>query len=351
MQADSVSAGGDVVNRAWRHGPLAVRAAPLMALAALAGWLLPTPASAQNSIYGFGSSYNVFVGQGAGGGQQRYNRGGSGVWQPGSASVYPPGRVYEPPRPPAGIGTGYGDAYASAGGSARSVGGAYGSAGGVYGTVPPGTAPQGKTRGRGNITVNAYGASRNGAPLPAATVQPVAVEADVYDDPALEDDSAPLPIYRANSGGKGVDPKFDRHLVRYTSSDPAGTIIVDTGARYLYLVQGDGTALRYGIGVGREGFAWSGSERVTDMREWPDWRPPPEMVERRPDLPNVMPGGPDNPLGARALYLGKTLYRIHGSNEPETIGQAVSSGCIRMRNQDVIDLYDRVKVGTLVRVI
>ncbi|MGA0561669.1 L,D-transpeptidase [Ancylobacter sp. VNQ12] len=352
MQADSVSAGGDVAKRAWLRQPVRDGLLRLAAVTALAGWLLPAPAAAQNSIYGFGSSYNVFVGQGAGGGQQRHNRASNtGVWRPGAANVYPPGQVYEAPRPPADIGGAYGGTYASAGGSGRVVGGAYGSAGGVYGTVPPGSAPPGTVRSRGNITVNAYGAGRNGAPVPAATVQPVAVEADVYDDPALEDDAAPLPIYRANSGGKGVDPKFDRHLVRYTSSDPAGTIIVDTGARYLYLVQGDGTALRYGIGVGREGFAWSGSERVTDMREWPDWRPPPEMVERRPDLPNVMPGGPDNPLGARALYLGKTLYRIHGSNEPESIGQAVSSGCIRMRNQDVIDLYDRVKVGTLVRVI
>ena len=318
-------------------------------MAAFVAWLAPVPAAAQNSIYGFGSSYNVFVGHGAGGGQQRYTGGGS-AWRPGAASVYPPGGVYEPPRPPADVGASYGAA-PDARSDARMAGGAYGAAGGVYGTTRAGAAPPGATRARGNITVNVYGAGRGSPPMQPAAVQTAAIEDDLYDEPALEEEPASLPLYRPATGGKGVDPKFDRHLVRYTSSDPAGTIIVDTGARFLYLVQGDGTALRYGIGVGKEGFAWSGSERVTDMREWPEWRPPSEMRERRPGLPNVMAGGPDNPLGARALYLGKTLYRIHGSYEPETIGQAVSSGCIRMRNQDVIDLYDRVKVGTLVRVI
>ncbi|MBS9477167.1 L,D-transpeptidase [Ancylobacter sp. VKM B-3255] len=193
------------------------------------------------------------------------------------------------------------------------------------------------------------GAGRDVA-LPPAGVGAAAVdaydEADYYDE-----DGPPLPVHRTASGGKGVDPKFDRRLVRYTSSDPVGTVIVDTGARYLYLIQGDGTALRYGIGVGKEGFAWSGTQRISNKREWPEWRPPAEMIARRPDLPRMMQGGPDNPLGARALYLGDTLYRIHGTNEPETIGQAVSSGCIRLRNEDVVDLYERVPVGALVRVI
>jgi lipoprotein-anchoring transpeptidase ErfK/SrfK len=127
-----------------------------------------------------------------------------------------------------------------------------------------------------------------------------------------------------------------------------GTIVVDTAERRLYLVLDDNRAMRYGIGVGRPGFEWSGTKTITRKSEWPDWRPPAQMRKRRPDLPAFMPGGPQNPLGARAMYLGSSLYRIHGSNEPETIGQAVSSGCIRMMNDDVIDLYERVRVGTRV---
>jgi len=148
-----------------------------------------------------------------------------------------------------------------------------------------------------------------------------------------------------------LDPIYLKQVVEYHGQEPPGTIIIDTPQRFLYLVQDDGTALRYGIGVGRPGFTWAGEKRVTAKKEWPDWVPPPEMLRRRPDLPHFMAGGPDNPLGARALYLGSTLYRIHGSNEPWTIGQAVSSGCIRMRNEDVIDLYERVRVGTKVVVI
>ncbi len=148
-----------------------------------------------------------------------------------------------------------------------------------------------------------------------------------------------------------LDPRFRRQEVSYDGRERPGTIIINTRERLLYLVQGNGRALRYGIGVGRPGFTWAGSHSVTNMREWPDWRPPAEMLRRQPNLPRYMPGGPDNPLGARALYLGSTIYRIHGSNEPWTIGQAVSSGCIRMRNEDVIDLYRRVRVGTRVVVI
>jgi lipoprotein-anchoring transpeptidase ErfK/SrfK len=148
-----------------------------------------------------------------------------------------------------------------------------------------------------------------------------------------------------------MDPRFARQIVMYPGSEPAGTIIINTQERFLYLVEGSGRAVRYGIGVGRPGFRWAGVKQITMKREWPEWRPPDEMLRRRPDLPRYMPGGPENPLGARALYLGSSLYRIHGSNEPWTIGTAVSSGCIRMRNEDVIDLYDRVKVGTKVMVI
>ena len=147
------------------------------------------------------------------------------------------------------------------------------------------------------------------------------------------------------------DPKFLRQVVQYRGSEPPGTIVIDTPQRFLFLVQGNGMAVRYGIGVGKPGFTWAGEKKVSAKKEWPDWTPPPEMLERRPDLPHFMAGGPENPLGARAMYLGSSLYRIHGSNEPWTIGQAVSSGCIRMRNEDVIDLYEKVKVGTKVVVI
>ncbi|MDP2330477.1 MAG: L,D-transpeptidase [Reyranella sp.] len=147
------------------------------------------------------------------------------------------------------------------------------------------------------------------------------------------------------------DPKYEKQLVDYHGKESAGTIIVDTPNKFLFLVQGDGKALRYGIGVGRPGFTWSGVKKVSAKKEWPAWTPPPEMLARRPDLPRHMEGGPQNPLGARAMYLGSSLYRIHGSNEPWTIGTNVSSGCFRMRNEDVIDLYGRVNVGAKVVVI
>ena len=155
----------------------------------------------------------------------------------------------------------------------------------------------------------------------------------------------------ARSARPAVSPRFDRQEVNYSGSERPGTVIINTRERLLYLVQENGRALRYGIGVGRPGFTWAGNHSITQMREWPDWRPPPEMLRRQPHLPRYMPGGTDNPLGARAMYLGSTLYRIHGSNEPWTIGQAVSSGCIRMRNDDVMHLYERVRVGTRVVVI
>jgi lipoprotein-anchoring transpeptidase ErfK/SrfK len=139
-----------------------------------------------------------------------------------------------------------------------------------------------------------------------------------------------------------------RQVVSYPDKYEPGTVIVSTSERRLYLILGNGRALRYGIGVGRQGFTWAGVSTVTDKREWPDWTPPAEMLRRRPDLPRHMRGGPANPLGARALYLGDTMYRIHGSNEPHTIGTAATSGCIRLTNEDVIDLYNRVKIGATV---
>lgn len=148
-----------------------------------------------------------------------------------------------------------------------------------------------------------------------------------------------------------MDPRYLRQVVDYGGKEAPGTIVINTPDKFLYLVQENGRAVRYGIGVGRPGFTWAGTHEVTAKREWPDWRPPKEMLARRPELPHYMAGGPENPLGARAMYLGSTLYRIHGSNEPWTIGTQVSSGCIRMRNEDVIDLYERVPVGTKVLVI
>ena len=142
-----------------------------------------------------------------------------------------------------------------------------------------------------------------------------------------------------------------RQLVQFHGRFAPGTIVISTEERRLYYVLGNGQAIQYGVGVGRPGFEWSGTRTITMKREWPDWRPPAQMLKRRPDLPRYMAGGPDNPLGARAMYLGGSLYRIHGSNEPETIGQAVSSGCIRMTNEDVVDLYSRVRVGTRVVVL
>ena len=156
------------------------------------------------------------------------------------------------------------------------------------------------------------------------------------------------PSYYGDPARPAIDPRYEKQEVAYSGGEKPGTVIVNTNEKYLYLVQEGGRALRYGIGVGRPGFTWSGVHHVSQKREWPDWTPPAEMLKRRPDLPRHMDGGPENPLGARAMYLGSSLYRIHGSNEPWTIGTQVSSGCIRMRNEDVIDLYGRVGVGTRV---
>ena len=164
--------------------------------------------------------------------------------------------------------------------------------------------------------------------------------------------AAPVdPMLERRLPGFQIDPQFLPREVAYSGKETPGTIVIDTPSHFLYLVEEGGRAMRYGIGVGRPGFTWSGTHEISAKKEWPDWVPPKEMLERQPYLPHFMPGGPNNPLGARALYLGSTLYRIHGSSEPWTIGHNVSSGCIRMRNADVIDLYNRVKVGTKVVVL
>jgi len=149
----------------------------------------------------------------------------------------------------------------------------------------------------------------------------------------------------------GVNPQLLRQVVPYHSTQRAGTIVVNTGEKFLYLVLSNGLAMRYGIGVARTGFEWSGTHKVSAKREWPTWTPPKEMIARQPEIPHFMEGGPDNPLGARALYIGSTLYRIHGTNQPWTIGGNVSSGCIRLTNDDIIDLYGRIKIGAKVVVL
>ena len=159
------------------------------------------------------------------------------------------------------------------------------------------------------------------------------------------------PVEEQAEQGYVVPDKFKRQVVGYNGSEAPGTIIIDTGSTFLYLVQPGGRAIRYGIGVGRDGFRWQGVQHITKKAEWPDWTPPPEMIARQPYLPRFMAGGPTNPLGARAMYLGNTIYRIHGTNAPTTIGQRVSSGCIRLVNEDVIDLASRVNVGTKVIVL
>jgi lipoprotein-anchoring transpeptidase ErfK/SrfK len=159
------------------------------------------------------------------------------------------------------------------------------------------------------------------------------------------------PMLEPQRPNYAIDPRLLRQEVAYQGKEEPGTVVIDTPNYFLYMVEPGGRAMRYGIGVGRPGFTWSGVHTVSAKKEWPDWVPPKEMLERQPYLPHFMAGGPTNPLGARAMYLGSTLYRIHGSNEPWTIGHNVSSGCIRLRNTDVIDLYSRVKIGTKVVVL
>jgi lipoprotein-anchoring transpeptidase ErfK/SrfK len=163
--------------------------------------------------------------------------------------------------------------------------------------------------------------------------------------------TAPMAQDEATDTRAETPARFRRQIVEYRTNEPAGTIIIDTPNTYLYLVLGNGRAMRYGIGVGRDGFTWSGVQTISRRAEWPDWHPPAEMIARQPYLPRYMAGGPGNPMGARALYLGNTIYRIHGTNAPHTIGQRVSSGCIRLTNEDVADLYSRVNLGTRVVVL
>ena len=229
---------------------------------------------------------------------------------------------------------------------------------------PPGFATQyGAPRSYGH-QLDAQAVPPNAPPEPDAIRPPGAIGGSPAPQQAAPPQGGAQPSPQANSvmqlppedqpetgHPKELPDNLKKQLVDYTTTEPAGTLIVDTPNTYLYLVLGGGKAVRYGIGVGREGFTWTGTERISKMKEWPDWFPPPEMIERQPYLPRIMAGGPGNPLGARALYLGNTLYRIHGTNQPSTIGQFVSSGCIRLLNEDIEDLYSRVQVGTRVVVL
>jgi lipoprotein-anchoring transpeptidase ErfK/SrfK len=192
--------------------------------------------------------------------------------------------------------------------------------------------------------VFAFSASATAAPLPLfpfIMTPPVQAAPQVQQAPQVDEDGVVVEI----------PARLRRQVVSYATREVPGTIIIDTPNTYLYLVMGNGQAMRYGIGVGRDGFTWSGTQSITKKAEWPDWTPPPEMIARQPYLPRQMAGGPGNPLGARAMYLGGTIYRIHGTNAPGTIGTRVSSGCIRLTNEDVADLYSRVNVGTRVIVL
>ena len=191
------------------------------------------------------------------------------------------------------------------------------------------------------IGVVAFSASATAAPLPQLPF--------IFLPPA-QMEQPPVQAAPSEDTGPTVEmpARLKRQIVSYPTREAPGTVIIDTPNTYLYYVLGGGQAIRYGIGVGREGFTWSGVQSVTKKAEWPDWTPPPEMIARQPYLPRHMAGGPGNPLGARAMYLGGTVYRIHGTNAPETIGTHVSSGCIRLTNEDVADLYSRVNVGTRV---
>jgi lipoprotein-anchoring transpeptidase ErfK/SrfK len=286
-----------------------------------------------------------------------YPQGREPVYSPppgqyGAAPAYPQGRepAYTPPPGQYGAAPAYPQAREPA----------YDPAPGQYGAAPAypqarepayGPPPGYEPDQRGPVGRPQYGAvppQQDDSIRPPMGIgpggQPGATEPDITSRLPMDD--------RPETGPrKELPPQFRRTTVEYRTREPAGTIIIDTANTYLYLVLGNGQAMRYGIGVGRDGFTWTGAERVSRMAEWPDWHPPSEMIERQPYLPRFMAGGDGNPLGARALYLGKTLYRIHGTNQPSTIGTFVSSGCIRLTNEDVSDLYTRVKVGTRVVVL
>ncbi len=298
----------------------------------------------------------------------------AGTIGPAAAQYYPPAQGYQPYPPPPAPGYGPPPSYSSAPLPPPEAGGPPG-----YGQPYPAQPYAGQQQTEAYpppapvqpYPQPAYGSGGSFPPQPAAPgFRP---PADVSGGSAAPDvtGSVPAPVQAApvprsdptivaslppdeqpeQNPTPQLPQRFQRQLVDYPTNQPAGTIVVDTPHTYLYLIMGHGKAIRYGIGVGREGFTWTGTERISRMKEWPDWFPPKEMIERQPYLPRFMAGGESNPLGARAMYLGSTLYRIHGTNQPSTIGTFVSSGCIRLTNADVSDLYSRVQVGTRVVVL
>jgi lipoprotein-anchoring transpeptidase ErfK/SrfK len=213
----------------------------------------------------------------------------------------------------------------------------------IYSNRPDGSAPQYSDRDGGTRPPEAVGAPP--APVTGSVQPPQGPDGKPMVMSALPADEQP------ETDPAQLAPNLRRQEVAFQTKEPPGTLIVDTPNTYLYYVLGGGRAIRYGVRVGRDGFTWNGVQKITRKAEWPDWHPPPEMIDRQPYLPRFMAGGPGNPLGARAMYLGSTVYRIHGTNQPSTIGKFVSSGCIGMLNEDVSDLFDRVKVGTRVVVL
>jgi lipoprotein-anchoring transpeptidase ErfK/SrfK len=270
---------------------------------------------------------------------------------PGSAALSPPGPILSPDDPrygrPVGAPPVYSDRAVPQGPILSPNDPRYGRPDGpavIYADRPPGAPPQQIYPDRGND-----GALRP----PEAIGQPGAVTGAIPQPPQGADGrpmvlSALPPDEQPEAGPAQLPPNLRRQEVNFVTKEPAGTLVVDTPNTYLYYVLGGGRAIRYGVRVGRDGFTWAGVQKISRKAEWPDWHPPTEMIERQPYLPRFMAGGPGNPLGARAMYLGSTVYRIHGTNQPSTIGKFVSSGCVGMLNEDVSDLFDRVKVGTRV---
>jgi lipoprotein-anchoring transpeptidase ErfK/SrfK len=267
----------------------------------------------------------------------------------GSVALSPPGPIRSPDDPrygrPAGAPPVYTDRAVPQGPIMSPDDPRYGRPDGpavIYADRPPG-APQQTYSNRGN----------DGALRPPEAIGPPGTVTGSVQPPQGADGrpmvlSALPPDEQPEVGPAQLPPNLRRQEVNLVTKEPAGTLIVDTPNTYLYYVLGGGRAIRYGVRVGRDGFTWTGTQKISRKAEWPDWHPPTEMIERQPYLPRFMAGGPGNPLGARAMYLGSTVYRIHGTNQPSTIGKFVSSGCIGMLNEDVSDLFDRVKVGTRV---
>jgi lipoprotein-anchoring transpeptidase ErfK/SrfK len=267
----------------------------------------------------------------------------------GSTALSPPGPILSPDDPrygrPAGAPPVYTDRAVPQGPIMSPDDPRYGRPDGpavIYADRPPGV-PQQTYSNRGN----------DGALRPPEAIGPPGTVTGSVQPPQGADGrpmvlSALPPDEQPEVGPAQLPPNLRRQEVSLVTKEPAGTLIVDTPNTYLYYVLGGGRAIRYGVRVGRDGFTWTGTQKISRKAEWPDWHPPTEMIERQPYLPRFMAGGPGNPLGARAMYLGSTVYRIHGTNQPSTIGKFVSSGCIGMLNEDVSDLFDRVKVGTRV---